>query len=74
MARYRSVWPVRWMSQALDVSASGFYEWLNRPESNRATSNRVLLVRIRESFDASHHTYGVDALIALRRNRTKVTW
>ncbi len=49
MARHRSVWPVRWMAQALDVSASGFYEWLSRPESNRAMSNRTLLVRVRES-------------------------
>jgi len=46
------------MSEALGVSASGFYEWLSRLESNRAMSNRVLLVRIRESFEASHHTYG----------------
>jgi putative transposase len=46
------------MSEALGVSASGFYEWLNRPESARAVSNRVILVRIRESFEASHRTYG----------------
>ena len=46
------------MSETLGVSASGFYEWLSRPESKRAMSNRVLLVRIRESFEASHHTYG----------------
>ena len=58
MARHRSVWPVRWMSEALGVSASGFYEWLRRPESHRAMSNRVILVRIRESFEASHRTYG----------------
>jgi putative transposase len=58
MARYRSVWPVRWMGEALGVSASGFYEWLSRPESNRSMSNRVLLVRIRESFESSHRTYG----------------
>jgi putative transposase len=58
MVRHRSVWPVRWMSEALGVSASGFYEWLSRPESNRSMSNRVLLVRIRESFESSHRTYG----------------
>ena len=46
------------MSQALGVSTSGFYDWLRRPESNRATSNRAILVRIRESFEASHQTYG----------------
>ena len=58
MARHRSVWPVRWMSEALGVSASGFYEWLSRPESNRSMSNRALLLRIRESFESSHRTYG----------------
>ena len=58
MVRHRSVWPVRWMSEALGVSTSGFYEWLSRPESNRSMSNRVLLVRIRESFESSHRTYG----------------
>ena len=58
MARHRSVWPVRWMGEALGVSASGFYEWLSRPESNRSTSNRALLLRIRESFESSHRTYG----------------
>ena len=58
MARHRSVWAVRRMSQALGVSTSGFYDWLRRPESNRATSNRAILVRIRESFEASHQTYG----------------
>ena len=58
MARHRSVWPIRWMSQALGVSMSGFYEWLTRPESNRSMSNRAILVRIRESFEASHQTYG----------------
>jgi hypothetical protein len=58
MARHRHVWPVRWMSQALGVSTSGFYEWLTRPESDRSMTNRAILVRIRESFEASHQTYG----------------
>src|ERR1700684_1879847 len=58
MAGPRRVWPVRWMSQALGVSTSGFYEWLTRPESDRSMTNRTILVRIRESFEASHQTYG----------------
>jgi hypothetical protein len=58
MARHRRVWPIRWMSQALGVSTSGFYEWFTRPESNRSMTNRTILVRIRESFEASHQTYG----------------
>ena len=58
MAQHRNVWPVRWMGQALEVSASGFYEWMGRPESVRAQANRVVLARIRESFEASDRTYG----------------
>lgn len=58
MAQHHSIWPVRWMSRALAVSASGFYEWMGRPESSRAQANRVALTRIRESFEASDRTYG----------------
>lgn len=58
MAQHRSIWPLRWMSQALGVSASGFYEWSERPESARAQSDRIVSARIRESFEASDRTYG----------------
>jgi putative transposase len=58
MAQHRSVWPIRWMSRALTVSASGFYEWMTRPESARAHANRLVTARIRESFEASDRTYG----------------
>lgn len=58
MTKHRSVWPVRWMAQALGVSASGFYEWMARPESNRAQANRMVLSHIRESFEASDRSYG----------------
>lgn len=58
MAKHRSVWPVRWMSRALGVSASGFYEWAARPQSHRAKANQIVLARIRESFEASDGTYG----------------
>lgn len=58
MEKHRSVWPVRWMSSAMDVSASGFYEWVTRPESGRAQANHTALTRIRESFADSDRTYG----------------
>lgn len=58
MAQHRSIWPVRWMCDALMVSAGGFYEWLTRPESRRAQANRVVLTKIRESFEDSDRTYG----------------
>ena len=29
IARHRSIWPVAWLCDALDVSRSGFHAWLN---------------------------------------------
>lgn len=58
VARHRPVWPTRVMCRLLNVSASGFYEWLERPQSVRGVDNARLLVRIRESFALSHQTYG----------------
>lgn len=34
------------------------YEWVTRPESDRAQANRTALTRIRESFADSDRTYG----------------
>jgi putative transposase len=58
VARHRSVWPARVMCRLLQVSASGFYEWLERPPSARSLANARLLMRIRESFALSQQTYG----------------
>jgi putative transposase len=58
MAKHREIWPVRMMCQMLEVSASGFYEWLTRPESARARADRDLLGAIRTSFIESRKTYG----------------
>ncbi len=46
------------MCRLLGVSASGFYEWVARPQSARSLANAGLLARIRESFALSHQTYG----------------
>ena len=58
MAKHRGIWPVRWMCEMLDVSPSGFYEWLRRPESRRAREAVRLLVQVRASFAGSDETYG----------------
>jgi len=56
IARYRQAWPTRVMCRLVGVSSSGFYEWLERPQSTRALANARLLVRIRESFALSEQT------------------
>jgi putative transposase len=48
----------RTMCRVLGVSASGFYDWFERPQSKRGQANAQLLVRIRDSFAASDRTYG----------------
>ena len=58
IAKHRGIWPVRWMCEMLDVSRSGFYEWLKRPRSQRAQEDLKLLAQVRTSFTASDETYG----------------
>lgn len=58
VARHRPVWPTRLMCRLVGVSSSGFYEWLERPQSARSLANAQLLMRIRESFALSDQTYG----------------
>ena len=58
IAQHRSVWQTRQMCEALQVSRAGFYEWMKRPQSNRARQNQALMVSIRASFEQSDGTYG----------------
>ncbi len=58
IAKHRAVWPVRVLCPVLDVSASGFYEWLGRQPSKRSVANDKLTGLIRQSFEARDRTYG----------------
>jgi len=42
----------------LEVSTSGFYDWLNRPESKRSRENRALTEKIKRLHQASREIYG----------------
>jgi len=44
--------------RVLNVSKSGYYEWLGRPESPRKTRNRELMKLISEIHEESRGTYG----------------
>ncbi|WP_407946579.1 IS3 family transposase [Paenibacillus alkaliterrae] len=46
------------MCQALNVSRSGYYAYIKRPESKRSVENRKLLDRIRDIHIGSHKIYG----------------
>ena len=42
----------------LNVSRSGYYAWLSRPQSQRSIENARLLILIRQSYEASGRIYG----------------
>ena len=46
------------MCRLLDVSRSGFYEWLRKPLSDRAVEDQWLLGLISTAYRASHGVYG----------------
>lgn len=46
------------MCRVLEVSPSGFYSWVGRPESDRSRSDRALLVEIKAAHKASKRRYG----------------
>jgi putative transposase len=58
IAKYRGIWPVALICEALGVSRSGFYAWLRREPSERARRDEVLTREVRRSFLDSDRTYG----------------
>jgi len=54
---HRSEFDTAVMCRLLDVSRSGFYEWLRKPLSDRALEDQRLLGLIRASYTASHGVY-----------------
>jgi putative transposase len=58
IAKHRSIWPVAWLCEALDVSRSGFHAWLNRTPSKRTRDDEEIGAKVRASFIGSPSTYG----------------
>ncbi len=50
--------------KVLEVSKSGYYDWLDRPESRRARRHRYLLTRIRQAHIESRNIYGAPRIHA----------
>ena len=55
---------VKLLCDTAEVSTSGYYAWLKRPESERATVNATLLSRILAIHDVSKQTYGSPRMTA----------
>jgi len=56
--------PVRSQCETLQVSTSGYYDWLGRSPSARAQANVTLLQSIREAHSTSDATYGMPRIRA----------
>jgi putative transposase len=55
---YQKKYSISKMCQFLDVSRSGYYEWVKRGESRRKTNDRQLAERIQSIFEQSKGRYG----------------
>jgi putative transposase len=51
-------WTVAEMCRVLEVSRSGFYDWLDRPPSERELTDRMLTLEIEAIWECSARTYG----------------
>ena len=67
--RHAGEFSVAWMCQVLDVSLSGYYAWLHRPESQRSREDRRLLIEIRAIHRQSRRTYGSPRMVRELRER-----
>ena len=54
----KAQYPIAEMFKWLRVSRSGFYAWLERPESKHAVDDRRLSVLVREAHELGRQTYG----------------
>jgi putative transposase len=59
------------MCRLLDVSRSGFYEWLHNPLSDRAWEDQRLLGLIRAAYMASHGVYGARVSFLMCEKRAR---
>jgi len=54
----RSEFPMKKMSQILNVSRSGYYKWVNNENSNRDKENNMLFNRIKVIYEMNRGCYG----------------
>ncbi len=72
MRAHRSRWPVVLMAHVLEVSTSGYFEWLGRSPSARQRRRQQLAGQVREVFEQSLEIYG-SRKVAQELARRRVT-
>ena len=55
---YREQFPVTRLCRSMGVSRTGYYQWRNRPNSERAIANAALDVNVASLHAQSGQTYG----------------
>ena len=66
---WKATWPIRPMARVLDVSKSGYYAWLKRPETEREASDGRLALAVADAHAQSRGTYGSPRVHAELRAR-----
>jgi len=70
MIRYQSAFhSIEDLCRVLNVSRSGYYDWLNREPSERDKSNQSLSGKIIKLFECSRQTYGVPRIQNALKNQ-----
>nr|WP_238389516.1 IS3 family transposase [Urbifossiella limnaea] len=64
VADHAAEWPVGWMCDALEVSASGYYAWASRADSAAEQRRRELVAAIREVHAEVRERYGSPRMTA----------
>jgi putative transposase len=59
----RKDFPVQRLCKVLDVSASGYLAWKERPACRRQRDDMVLLAHVRSAFTLSNGTYGSPRMV-----------
>lgn len=63
MRDHQATFPVAALCRVLGVSHSGYYAWLKRPASERATRDALLVPQIVASHERSDSTYGAPRIL-----------
>jgi len=58
IANHQEHYPVQLMCDILEVSRSGYYDWVDRPLSRQARRRAALAVHVKVAFQGSRQTYG----------------